>query len=370
MILGAQRHGLGGAERIAQAIEAALVADGWELEWFTADNVPNAPRSARYPGLNEMLRAGAISQAVRRLPKVDLTISHGTCGAMVSGPRLHVYHGTFAGLALACRAGLPSLDFQVLRYLNGGMERWSGTGALRVTVSRRVAGEVSRLYGLRGCQVVHNGISLGHFRPDVGKRLRSRWNLPEDRFLMLAVGRMDYGKGREVLKEMMERLPASVHLVLAAPSSSGLERLPAERLHLIPGVPYEELPQLYAACDVLSCTSLYEGFGLTLIEAWASGIPVVTGRVGVVEELVGQEPSFDACVANVGDAPRLAEAVARLQGEPSLAARQVAWGQGVTRERFSSERFAAAYQALARCAVEGGRPDESLRRLDSIGGAA
>ncbi|MCC2669797.1 MAG: glycosyl transferase group 1 [Armatimonadetes bacterium] len=352
MVIGARRHGLGGAERVAQFVEESLAADGWEVDWFTADDVPRHATSRRYPGLNEALRTLALNQALRKLPPVDLTFSHGASGAGAPGRRAHLYHGTYAGLAQACRAGLPRLDYLVVRFVNGFLEQWSGAGASRVGVSRRVCSEVQRFYGLPNSSVIHNGVDVDRFGLTGKADHRQRWNLPQKRHLVLIVGRMDYGKGRDTLVRMFPHLSPDVEVVLVAPTASGLDRLPEGRIHLLPGVPYQDLPSVYAACDTLLCTSLYEGFGLTLVEGWAAGLPVVTGRVGVVDELLKLEPSFDACVAKPGDAERLAGGVERLRREPELARRQAEWGRQLTRDRFSQERFGEAYRTLVRSVMD------------------
>lgn len=344
MVLGGRRYGLGGAQRIVEGLEHRLEREGWEVEWLTPHDLPAAPVSQRFPAVNEALRALWLSRALRRMPRVDLTVSHGVFGMRTPGRRIHAYHGTSAGMARACRKGVHPLDYLVTRWLYGGCEQWSGVGAYRVAVSQRVAREVGRFYRLRTQRLLHNGVDTRHFtpRPDASA-LRRRWSLPEDVFLLLVVGRMDYGKGREVLKAMAPLLPPQTKFVVAAPESSKMDTLPAERLILLPGVAYEELPRLYGACDALLCASLYEGFGLTLIEAWACGLPVVTGRLGIIEELAGSEPALDACVAEVGDASRLAAAVGRLVEDRDLGRRQGEWGRALVEDRFSAERFTSEW---------------------------
>jgi glycosyltransferase involved in cell wall biosynthesis len=250
---------------------------------------------------------------------------------------------------------LPGLDYLVVGRVNAFFERASGKGAQRIAVSRRAAREVEQFYGLRGQRVVHNAVDIEHFQPqDDVAALRARWGLPEDRFLLLAVGRMDYGKGRDVVREMLKELPESVTLVVAAPQHAKMDTFPADRLCLIPGVPYAELPALYSACDALLCASLYEGFALTPIESWACGTPVVTGRVGVLEELAGSEASLDVCLTEVGDASALAAAVRRLVEDPDLRRRQSEWGRDLVASRFSMARFEADYLDVCRGALGGG----------------
>jgi glycosyltransferase involved in cell wall biosynthesis len=351
MVLGGQRGALGGSERVADGIERILRREGWDIDWLCPADLPSVPRSARYPGLNQALQTWAVRRKLRDLPAVDLTVSHGMYGTGAGGPRVHVYHGTYPGLAEACRAGLPRLDYLVLTQVNGRFERWSGKGAHRVAVSRRACQEVERFYGLKGQRTVHNAVDVDLLAPVSGE-LRKRWALPEDRFLLLAVGRMDFGKGREVARAMLESLPESVMLVVAGPQHSKMETFPQDRVRIIAGVPYEELPALYSACDAVLCASLYEGFGLTLIEAWACGLPVVTGRVGIVDELLGEEPAFDACVAEVGDAAGLASAVNRLLQDPELRRRQAEWGRETVHARFSLPKFERDYLDVCHAALD------------------
>lgn len=347
MVLGGRRGGLGGAQRIVEGLQQRFERAGWTVEWFTPADLPSVPSSARFPGLNESLRAQALSRALRRMPRADLTISHGMYGLRTPGRRIHAYHGTSAGLGHACRAGVHPLDFVVTRWVDGSYEQWSGMGAHRVSVSQPVKSEVARFYGLSTHQIIHNGVDQAHFVPGNDRaEARRRWSLPEDAYLALVVGRMDYGKGREVLRAMLPHLPEQVKFVVAAPSASKMETFPQDRLILLPGIDYDELPMLYRACNVLLCASLYEGFGLTLLEGWACGLPVVSGRIGLAMELRGVEPSFDACVAPVADAEGLAAGIRRLIDEPELARRQAEWGRAQTETRFSAERFDADWWAL------------------------
>jgi glycosyltransferase involved in cell wall biosynthesis len=249
----------------------------------------------------------------------------------------------------------------VMRGVNGLLETACGRGATRAAVSRQAQDEVRRYYRRASARVVHNGVEFDHFRAKVDRSAaRRRWSLPDDRFLVLVVGRMDYGKGRNILREMLPLLPPEALAVIAAPSWSGLDTLPSERYIHIPGAPYAELPALYQACDAHLSPSLYEGFGLTAIEAWASGIPVVSGRLGLLRELEGLEASLDACLADVGDPRGLAAAVERLVRDPELGKKQAEWGSALVEERFTIERVTTEYQELIQQALDQGKRASSL----------
>jgi glycosyltransferase involved in cell wall biosynthesis len=350
-VLCGRRGALGGSERIADGIEAALAQAGWEVDWLCPADLPRVPESRRYPGLNTFLASWAVTRAARRLGAVDLTYSHGAFGHGLAGPRVHLFHGTFRGLAEACRAGLPGPDYWVVSRVNGWLERQSGRGATGAAVSRMAADEARRWYGLPGLRVIHNAVDAAHFRP-LGdpEEFRGEWGLPVGRRLLLVVGRMDFGKGREVVRALLSRLPVDVGVVFAAPAHSGLDSLPADRIHVLPGVAYGDLPRLYAAADAVLCPSLYEGFAMTPIEAWACGRPVVSTPVGVVREL-RDDPHLAPYVAAAADPEALAAAAEQLLTDRAAARDQAAWGRSLVEDRFCIARFAAEHRDLCEKAL-------------------
>src|SRR4029079_7235355 len=99
--------------------------------------------------------------------------------------------------------------------------------------------------------------------------------------------------------------------------------LPRERVRLIGPLPDAELPLFYSAVTVLVNASLYEGFGLTLVEAMACGCPVIALRRSAVPEVTGDaawlldEPSEEA----------LARALVTMVGDAATAARHRALGR-------------------------------------------
>jgi glycosyltransferase involved in cell wall biosynthesis len=73
-----------------------------------------------------------------------------------------------------------------------------------------------------------------------------------------------------------------------------------------------ELPRLYAAADVFVLPSLREGFGFVLLEAMASGLPIVASNASAIPEVVGDA----GILVPAQDAGALAKALARLIADP------------------------------------------------------
>jgi glycosyltransferase involved in cell wall biosynthesis len=87
-----------------------------------------------------------------------------------------------------------------------------------------------------------------------------------------------------------------------------------DRVKLLGRVSDEELPKWYGACAVFAYPSLYEGFGLPVLEAMACGAPVVTSNVTSLPEVVGDA----GIMIEPTDAKALADALSRVLNDDAL----------------------------------------------------
>ncbi len=212
--------------------------------------------------------------------------------------------------------------------------------------------------------VIPDAVDTERFRPDVdGSALRRAWGCDPNTVLIGQVGRIHTWKGQEVFARaaalLRDRYPQARFVVvgdIVPGQPEPLDRLKARiaEAHLnerftLAGY-RRDAPQVMAALDVLVQPSAEpEPFGMVVIEAMASGKPVVaTAHGGPLEIVVDGETGF---LVPPGDPAALAEALARLIENPSLRRRMGAAGRerAVTRYGFPAHvaAFAALYEALA-----------------------
>jgi glycosyltransferase involved in cell wall biosynthesis len=166
-----------------------------------------------------------------------------------------------------------------------------------------------------------SGVDLQRFKPNpqVRESVRKELGLKEDTLLLLYVGRLNRDKGIPELLEAFglnaEKHPKS-RLFLVGPDEEGMERL-IDSASGILRVGYTDQPERYmAAADIFVLPSHREGFGSTVIEAAACGLPAVASRIyGLTDAVVDGETGL---LHERGSVKSLAAALAKLSSDPEL----------------------------------------------------
>jgi glycosyltransferase involved in cell wall biosynthesis len=172
---------------------------------------------------------------------------------------------------------------------------------LVITVSNALRQELLTLSPEAKVSVVHNGVDASPYHSLSAAELsqaRHQFKLPE-RFL-LSVGHLEKRKNYPRLIEavgQMNRLGADVHLVIVGADSDDsheiTERIRAldlsANVRVLNTVSDYELRCLYRISTVFVMPSVYEGFGIPLLEAMAANCPVVTSNLPVFREIVGDQ---------------------------------------------------------------------------------
>jgi phosphatidylinositol alpha-1,6-mannosyltransferase len=220
-------------------------------------------------------------------------------------------------------------------------------------------------------RVVPLGTDPGHFRPGVDSAaIRARYDLGPGRW-MLTVARLTAHKGIDtglrVLADLKTRHPDLRYAIVGAGKRHAELRELAEslnvgeRIRFLTNVTDDDLPAMYGMADVYlgvsrQAESMVEGFGISLVEASACGVPVVGGRSGGIPDAVRDGET--GLLVDPTDVAKVGEAVDRILSDKPLARQLGEAGRQAVVTHFNWDRVT---KDMIRIADEFSRTD--ARRL-------
>jgi glycosyltransferase involved in cell wall biosynthesis len=207
-------------------------------------------------------------------------------------------------------------------------------------------------------RVIPYGVDTAAFSPAPERRAvwRGRLSVPDSAPLLLGVGRMATKKGFQVLIEVLPALLAEfpdLRVVLAG-GGDLLERFResvrpwGERVHLPGPVLRDTLPDLYRAADVFVLPAVHDGKGNVdglpnvILEAMASGLPVVSSRISGIPLAV--EDGGTGLLVPEGDPEALLGALRRLLADPAAARAMGERGRRKAETGLTWDAVAARYR--------------------------
>ena len=209
-------------------------------------------------------------------------------------------------------------------------------------------------------EVVYPPIAEPELRGERGP-FRDRHGIPSNRVCVAVIGNITRGKGQDVIVRAMprlrERIPDARLLIVGAPFDRARDIAYTERLsNLVRGLdlddavhfcgPLERIGQVYEAADVVvNPARVPESFGRVACEALLAGTPVVSTRVGAVEEVLTDRG--DALLIPPDDPARMADALFETLADPVAAGNRVEAGRAQVRERFQPNPLADRFAAIA-----------------------
>ena len=148
-------------------------------------------------------------------------------------------------------------------------------------------------------RVIHNGVDVNKFKPAADKRkVKAELGFNPDDLAIVSVGRLYARKGLFTLIESMpavvKRFPNAKFIISGKGQSDEMHKLIAyaEKLGVKDNIvftgyyPDKKLPKLYQAADVFAFSTFYEHHPFAVLEALATGLPVVTTTVGGIPETI------------------------------------------------------------------------------------
>ena len=255
----------------------------------------------------------------------------------------------FTGVFYARRMGVPLVasyhtnvtvyaQFYGLGFLDGMGRRWVRALHNRARINlctSEATQDYLRSQGIRGVRFWPQGVDARRFHPDkFSKELRVRLSdgSPGDR-LLLYVGRLGHEKNIAQLKAVLRDVPGTRLAVVGdGPARGNLERefegTPAVFAGMLQG---DELTQAYASADAFVFPSTTETLGLAMIEALASGLPVIAARSGATPEVVSEGES--GFLYEPGSEESLVSAVWRVLDDEDVRSRLARGARAAAEER-------------------------------------
>jgi D-inositol-3-phosphate glycosyltransferase len=315
----------GGIECVAEVLYRAYIEHGFQVRWVASRVPRQAPARQgdwiRVPCWNPLegplqvplplWGPAAIREVAQLAHWADILHVH-DC----------LYPGSVLSVLMGRRLGVPVLLTQHagLREFGSPALTWVARAAY-ASLGRLVLRNASRVVfvtpqaerlgakllgtGRRPSRTIANGVDLTRFRPatpEEQRSVRSRLGLPQDRPIILFVGRLVEQKGVPLLVELMRHFAGGHFLIIGdGPLASTLPQSPS--VTWLASVGSDQIHECYQASDCLVLPAQGEGLPLVVREAAACGLPVlVSDDEGYAAPMLQQQ----ACMAALRTAPSFA----------------------------------------------------------------
>jgi glycosyltransferase involved in cell wall biosynthesis len=272
--------------------------------------------------------------------------------------RTHQYHanlyGRIAGVLARVPVIIPSFHSRYespnkpkihRRFINHFLSYFSDT---LVAVSNTVAMDITRYDKVnpKKIRINYNGVVIDKFNLDISKQeAREVLGIAADRYIIGTVGRLREEKGHSLLLKAASRLRDCQVLIAGdGPLLKELQELAASRhinCRFMGQISPNKVPLFLRALDIFCFPSYWEGLATSLIEAMATGLPVVASDIPSHREVLNEAGLF----IRPGDTRELTRTLEKLMDDPSIRLSL----SNKARERaklFSLEKTVKTYESI------------------------
>lgn len=201
-------------------------------------------------------------------------------------------------------------------------------------VSQYTADLVRSDLGYQGVvEVIPNGVATDQFCPGTGKG--------KGPIRVLFSGNPNSRKGAQWLGAIADRLDRGVELICTA-GLRGNAHVGNERISWLGPVPYDAMSELYQSADILLLPTVREGHSLAVLEAMASGLPVVSSNCSSLPEQI--EEGKGGYLVAVGDIEGYADAINRLAENRPLRRMMREFNRERAEQSFGMQRMVDTYR--------------------------
>jgi len=199
-------------------------------------------------------------------------------------------------------------------------------------------------------ELVYHGVNENDFLAKRSRKWREKYGFTEDDFVIICPARMirrkgiiDLVKAVDAIKDFHVKLfiPTSIHngspeylesvnFYIKSNNLSDRIKIAVDEISL------ETMQKVYVNCDVCVLPSHIEGLGIVLLEAMASGIPVIGSNTFGINEVI--QDGKNGLLTNPKDPYDLAEKILKIRNNPALASMLIDGGRHSIQEEFSLKR--------------------------------
>lgn len=382
----------GGIEVLTADLARCLASGGDRVSLVTSRIPADAPEESElFPGGPRIVRVSALDWAERFGQVPYPILAPGAAGRALAreaagGKAVDVVHSqgilyaaSAAAARFARRNGLPFCATEYVgeipypdplrRFVQRLAFRTRGASVARradlllLATPRLLRQAEEWTGGATPVDLLPSGLDAALFRPaEPGERerLRREWELPDDRVVVLFVGRPTPRKGLPILEAALAGMEPAPLLVVAGTAPAADEN--RERRRSFEAVPRERLAGIYRAADLFVLPSTGEGFPVAAQEALLSGLPV----------LLAEDPAYAAAVepgwidTTPPEAGALREGIRKLLGGRDGRRRELLAARPRMEARWSLEANAERHREAWRAAgfFRRARREWSFARLD------
>lgn len=203
--------------------------------------------------------------------------------------------------------------------------------------------------------VIPHGVDLADFNPDrYSDEIRKSFGIYDDEIMVLSLQRLHKLKGVEYLitaiPGVIEKTPNVKFIIVGkGPEKEKLEELVKKldigRNVIFTGfVPHGEKLSAAAACDIFAFHSNYESFGIVLVEAMASGKPVISTDVGAIPEIV--DDGKTGIIVPPRDSKAFADAILKLVEDKNLRTKMGIEGRKKAEREYGWDKIVERYEGI------------------------
>jgi len=186
-------------------------------------------------------------------------------------------------------------------------------------------------------QVIRNGVDTIAFHPDESTSFRKT-------IRVLFSGNPCRRKGADLLPEIARRLDPGIAICV----TGGLRGVPmsytSNNIEIIDKVAYSDMPDLYRSADILLMPTVREGLSLAVLEAMASGLPVVATNCSSLPEQIDHGKGGFLCT--LGDVDDFVNKINQLATSRALRQRMGKYNRDKVIKNFTLTRMLSEYKKL------------------------